>query len=154
MVSSPPSLLFLYTFIYIHKSPSISILRYIAYYINISTSINIISIIILSPVDYKVTEKSFAFASKRGAPFFFASASDGTNVVQLFEEAIQSAVKCKEKPPADFYSDVMNLLGEVCYSLWSYPNPSILIQWLTPSPSPSFVLSCFLSVMLFITKYQ
>jgi len=63
-------------------------------------------------VDYKVTEKSFAFASKRNAPFFFASASDGTNVVQIFEKAIQEAVKHRNKPPSDFEADVLSLLGE------------------------------------------
>ena len=61
-------------------------------------------------VDYKVTERSFAFASKIKAPFFFASASDGTNVVQIFEEAIKCGVKCKEKPPTDFVSEVLSLL--------------------------------------------
>lgn len=53
-----------------------------------------------SPADYKVTEKTFAFATKRKVrprqrvhtrlahvalqlPFFFCSASDGTNVVTV-----------------------------------------------------------------------
>jgi hypothetical protein len=63
-------------------------------------------------VDYKVTEKSFAFASKRGAPFFFASASDGTNVVQAFQEAIKLGVNYKQAPPTDFVSDVLSLLSE------------------------------------------
>jgi len=63
-------------------------------------------------VDYSVTEKSFAFAEKRKAPFFFASASDGTNVVQVFERAIKEAVKFKSRPPSDFVSDVMSLLSE------------------------------------------
>jgi Rab-like protein 2 len=66
-------------------------------------------------VDYKVTERSFAFASKRKAPFFFASASDGTNVVQIFETAIKAGFKCKQKPPSDYYEDVMKLLEEVQY---------------------------------------
>ena len=39
-------------------------------------------------VDYKVTSKSFNFASKRKLPFFFVSASDGTNVVKIFHMAI------------------------------------------------------------------
>lgn len=33
-------------------------------------------------IDYKVTSKSFNFAAKRKLPFFFVSASDGTNVVK------------------------------------------------------------------------
>ena len=36
-------------------------------------------------VDYKVTSKSFNFAAKRKLPFFFVSASDGTNVVKIFQ---------------------------------------------------------------------
>ncbi|PRP84547.1 rab-related GTPase [Planoprotostelium fungivorum] len=63
-------------------------------------------------VDYKVTERSFAFAGKKGAPFFFASASDGTNVVQIFEEAIKAGMEFNEKPPQDFVSDVLSLLAE------------------------------------------
>ena len=38
-------------------------------------------------VDYKVTTKSFNFAAKRKMPFFFVSASDGTNVVKVFRAA-------------------------------------------------------------------
>ena len=34
-------------------------------------------------VDYKVTEKSFNFARKNHLPFYFVSASDGTNVVKV-----------------------------------------------------------------------
>ena len=64
-------------------------------------------------VDYRVTRKNFAFASKRNLPFFFVSASDGTNVVQLFTEAIRLAVDCKQNPPAgDFVQDVLDLLGD------------------------------------------
>lgn len=64
-----------------------------------------------------MTERSFAFAGKKGAPFFFASASDGTNVVQIFEEAIKAGMEFNEKPPQDFVSDVLSLLAEVgrCY---------------------------------------
>lgn len=41
----------------------------------------------------QVTQKSFKFAKKHGCPFFFVSASDGTNVVRIFNEAIlQGAV--------------------------------------------------------------
>jgi uncharacterized protein YtpQ (UPF0354 family) len=36
----------------------------------------------------QVTQKSFKFAEKHGCPFFFVSASDGTNVVRIFNEAI------------------------------------------------------------------
>jgi Rab-like protein 2 len=34
-------------------------------------------------VDYGVTQKSFGFPQKYGLPFYFVSASDGTNVVKV-----------------------------------------------------------------------
>lgn len=42
-------------------------------------------------VDYKVTKKSFKFPKDRGLPFYFVSAADGTNVVRVFQEAIEAA---------------------------------------------------------------
>ena len=60
--------------------------------------------------DYSITNKSFNFATKRNLPFFFVSASDGTNVVQVFKEVIESGMEYKQNPPEDFYSQVMNLL--------------------------------------------
>ena len=32
---------------------------------------------------YQVTQKSFGFAKKNGMPFYFVSAADGTNVVEV-----------------------------------------------------------------------
>ena len=55
-------------------------------------------------VDTKVTQKSFSFATKRKLPLYFASASDGTNVVKVFTEAIERGMEAKENPPQDFYS--------------------------------------------------
>jgi Rab-like protein 2 len=63
-------------------------------------------------VDLKVTERSFAFPQKRKMPFFFASAADGTNVVQIFEKAMELGAKCKANPPKDFMAEVQDLLGE------------------------------------------
>ena len=40
-----------------------------------------------------VTKKSFKFATDNNLPFFFVSAADGTNVVQVFQQAIQEAVR-------------------------------------------------------------
>lgn len=40
-------------------------------------------------VDWRVTKKSFNFAAKRKLPFAFVSASEGTNVVKVFREAIR-----------------------------------------------------------------
>lgn len=38
---------------------------------------------LLTEVDYNVTQKSFNFPKKHGLPFYFVSASDGTNVVKV-----------------------------------------------------------------------
>lgn len=57
-------------------------------------------------IDYKVTSKSFNFAAKRKLPFFFVSASDGTNVVKIFQTAIMAGIKYKASPKEDFYQEV------------------------------------------------
>ena len=41
------------------------------------------SVLILISVDYSVTKKSFGFAKKHKMPFYYVSASDGTNVVKV-----------------------------------------------------------------------
>ncbi|XP_041355049.1 rab-like protein 2B [Gigantopelta aegis] len=46
-------------------------------------------------IDYGITKKSFNFAKKHNMPFYFVSASDGTNVVKLFKDAIRAAVAYK-----------------------------------------------------------
>lgn len=46
----------------------------------------------------EVTHKSFAFPQKNNLPFYYVSASDGTNVVRLFNDAIKAAVKSKKNP--------------------------------------------------------
>ncbi|CEO98403.1 Ras family [Plasmodiophora brassicae] len=61
--------------------------------------------------DYKVTEKTFAFATKRKLPFFFCSASDGTNVVTVFKEAIKAAMEFKSLPSGDFMDDVLETVA-------------------------------------------
>ncbi|XP_064607912.1 rab-like protein 2A [Liolophura sinensis] len=60
-------------------------------------------------VDYSVTKKSFHFAKKYNMPFYFVSASDGTNVVKLFRDAIKAAVIYKENP-TDFMDEIMREL--------------------------------------------
>ena len=90
-------------------------------------------------VDYSVTQKSFAWPLKHNLPFFFCSASDGTNVVKvrchiaispqvfhilllvsvllmakLFEDAIRAAVHYKEHA-ADFVDEVLDLLHDVWF---------------------------------------
>jgi small GTP-binding protein len=63
--------------------------------------------------DPEVVNKSFAFADKHGLPLHYVSAADGTNVVSLFEAAIDLAVTYKKNPPKeDFVADVLDLLNE------------------------------------------
>lgn len=45
-----------------------------------------------------MTTKSFAFAGKNDLPLYYVSAADGTNVVQMFRDAIDAAVKYKDNP--------------------------------------------------------
>jgi Rab-like protein 2 len=63
-------------------------------------------------LDLRVTSRSFNFAAKRKLPFYFVSASDGTNVVKVFEEAMRLGKSCRDAPPKDFLSEVMDLLDE------------------------------------------
>lgn len=45
-------------------------------------------------------------------PFNFVSAADGTNVVQIFRNALDMAIEYKKNPPRDdFMADVLELLG-------------------------------------------
>ena len=79
--------------------------------------------------DYSMTQKSFNFPQKHHLPFYFVSASDGTNVVkvarcrsrcvflscnsvvgfQVFREAIKAAIIYKENS-TDFVDEVMREL--------------------------------------------
>lgn len=44
------------------------------------------------------TKKSFLFASKNNLPMYYVSASDGTNVVKMFSDAVEKAVEYKKNP--------------------------------------------------------
>ncbi|XP_028968112.1 rab-like protein 2A, partial [Galendromus occidentalis] len=59
--------------------------------------------------DYDVTKKSFSFPLKHNMPIFYVSASDGTNVVKLFNEAIRAALQYK-KNPTDFVDNILEEL--------------------------------------------
>ncbi|NXA42920.1 RBL2A protein, partial [Eudromia elegans] len=59
--------------------------------------------------DMKVTQKSFNFARKFNLPFYFVSAADGTNVVKLFNDAIELAIAYKQNS-GDFMDEVMREL--------------------------------------------
>ncbi|KAK6168771.1 hypothetical protein SNE40_019953 [Patella caerulea] len=56
--------------------------------------------------DPNVTKRSFGFAKKHNMPFYYVSASEGTNVVKLFKDAIKAAVAYKNNP-TDFMDEIM-----------------------------------------------
>lgn len=58
-----------------------------------------------------MTRKEFKFASKHDLPFFFVSAADGTNIVKVFQTAIQEAKKFKAAG-GDTLSEVLDLLAD------------------------------------------
>lgn len=59
--------------------------------------------------DATVVQKSFNFGRKNGMPFYFVSASEGTNVVKVFREAITAAYRYR-KDPTDFVDQVLQEL--------------------------------------------
>jgi len=44
------------------------------------------------------TSKNFGFATKNNMALYYVSASNGTNVVKMFRDAINEAVKYKANP--------------------------------------------------------
>uniref|UniRef100_A0A6U3UXW4 Uncharacterized protein n=1 Tax=Octactis speculum TaxID=3111310 RepID=A0A6U3UXW4_9STRA len=56
---------------------------------------NVPCILVANKIDinYEVTNKKYKFAEKNDLKFFFTSASDGTNVVSVFEQAVHDAVQ-------------------------------------------------------------
>ena len=61
----------------------------------------------------RVTKRNYAFADKAKLPFYFTSAKDGTNVVQIFEDLLRYALDYKNNPPkGDFMNEVMDLLND------------------------------------------
>jgi Rab-like protein 2 len=64
-------------------------------------------------INKEVTKKAFNFPTKHNLPLVFASAADGTNVVELFRDAITHGYKYKSSDDVDDYmADVMSLLAE------------------------------------------
>ncbi|KAF8563208.1 hypothetical protein P879_08517 [Paragonimus westermani] len=57
--------------------------------------------------DLSVTNKTFNFAKKNKMAFYFVSASDGTNVVRVFRDAIRAAIAYKETS-----TDIMDQIME------------------------------------------
>ncbi|KAF4734663.1 Rab-like protein 2A, partial [Perkinsus olseni] len=61
-------------------------------------------------IDMTVTERNFAFPARHKLPFYFVSASNGTNVVKVFREALKLAVANKECPPDEVLDEIYRLL--------------------------------------------
>ena len=59
-----------------------------------------------------MTGKEFAFPKKHNMTLHYCSASDGTNVVAAFEEAIQLAHAYANRPTDDFVDQVMGLIND------------------------------------------
>lgn len=63
--------------------------------------------------DPEVVTKSFAFAEKHKMSLQYVSAADGTNVVALFESAIEAAVAYRKNPEKDdIMTQVLDILKE------------------------------------------
>lgn len=64
-------------------------------------------------MDISATKKSFHFPRKNNLPHYFVSASDGTNVVRLFKDAIRAAVAYKQNS-----TDIMDqIMAEIEVSI-------------------------------------
>lgn len=71
-------------------------------------------------VDYRVTEKNFNFARKHKLPSYFVSASDGTNVVKVFKEAIRAGIAYKENS-----QDIVDQIMEELRAMDDLPNETV-----------------------------
>ena len=61
----------------------------------------------------QVTNKKFSFPKKHGLPFEFVSAADGTNVVAIFQQALEAGLHYKKNPHEDdFMNDILDLLDD------------------------------------------
>merc|ERR1719231_1485692 len=63
-------------------------------------------------VEPSMAKKRFNFAVNHQLPFYFVSASDGTNVVRVFKEALKLAIKNKEQPPDEVMAEIWALLRD------------------------------------------
>lgn len=69
-----------------------------------------------------IAGKSFAFPEKNNIPMYYVSASNGTNVVKLFKEAINAAFQYK-KNPTDLTDQIMEELEMDNMDLWNEKLP-------------------------------
>lgn len=60
-------------------------------------------------VDIKVTSKRFKFLDRYRIPFFFVSSADGTNVVEVFEEATCAGIGYKQYDSKVYLSEYLEL---------------------------------------------
>lgn len=64
-------------------------------------------------IDERATQRKYKFVEDLGVPFNFVSAADGTNVVVIFREALDMAIKYKDDPENDdFMKEVIDLLKD------------------------------------------
>jgi len=63
-------------------------------------------------VDASVTNKRFNFAVENELPFYFVSASQGTNVVKVFREITKLGLKNKLEPPDEVMAEIYALLRD------------------------------------------
>ncbi len=63
-------------------------------------------------LDEKATGRRYKFIEDIGCEFNFVSAADGTNVVSVFQKALEMGLHYKQNPHEDdFMSEVRDLLG-------------------------------------------
>ncbi|KAK2949098.1 putative RTW, Ras superfamily GTPase [Blattamonas nauphoetae] len=62
--------------------------------------------------DPSATSKSFKFPQTHNLPMYFCSASDGTNVVQIFRDAIKLGYEQKQNPADQFMADVFDIVNQ------------------------------------------
>ncbi len=64
-------------------------------------------------IDERATQRKYKFVEDLGVPFNFVSAADGTNVVAIFRQSLESAIQYKEDPSNDdFMKEVIDLLKD------------------------------------------
>ena len=63
-------------------------------------------------IDKRTTQRQYKLADKLNCPFYWVSASDGTNVVRIFEELIKIGVEHKKNPKNNYYEKIMDILDD------------------------------------------
>ena len=64
-------------------------------------------------MDEKATARRYKFIEEIGCPFNFVSAANGTNVVAVFQQALEMGLHYKQNPHQDdFMNEVLDLLKD------------------------------------------